>query len=102
VSGGTPAGRHTPGGTSACSVQWFASSISRRAITRAALFAAEHVVIPLAPDLYSLQGLKTLAPTLRRYGVPNGKTERRAAPGRYVTAAGYYDGDRLPERTLHD
>lgn len=37
------------------------------AINRAALISAEHVVIPLAPDLYSLQGLKNLGPTLRRW-----------------------------------
>lgn len=37
------------------------------AINRAALLAAEHVVIPLAPDLYSLQGLRNLGPTLRRW-----------------------------------
>jgi chromosome partitioning protein len=37
------------------------------ALNRAALIAAEHVVIPLAPDLYSLQGLKNLGPTLRRW-----------------------------------
>jgi chromosome partitioning protein len=34
---------------------------------RAALIAAEHVVIPLAPDLFSLQGLRNLGPTLRRW-----------------------------------
>jgi len=37
------------------------------AINRAALVSAEHVVIPLAPDLYSLQGLRNLGPTLRRW-----------------------------------
>ena len=37
------------------------------AMNRAALLAAEHVVIPLAPDLYSLQGLRNLGPTLRRW-----------------------------------
>lgn len=37
------------------------------AINRAALITAEQVVIPLAPDLYSLQGLKNLGPTLRRW-----------------------------------
>lgn len=37
------------------------------ALNRAALIGAEHVVIPLAPDLYSLQGLKNLGPTLRRW-----------------------------------
>ncbi len=37
------------------------------AINRAALIAAEHVVIPLAPDIYSLQGLANLGPTLKRW-----------------------------------
>lgn len=37
------------------------------ALNRAALVAAQHVVIPLAPDLYSLQGLRNLGPTLRRW-----------------------------------
>jgi cellulose biosynthesis protein BcsQ len=35
------------------------------AINRSALIAADHVVSPLAPDLYSLQGLKNLGPTLK-------------------------------------
>ena len=35
------------------------------AINRAALIAADHVVVPVAPDLFSLQGLKNLGPTLR-------------------------------------
>jgi len=35
------------------------------AINRAALLSAEHVVVPLAPDLFSLQGLRNLGPTLR-------------------------------------
>lgn len=37
------------------------------ALNRAVLVAAQHVVIPLAPDLYSLQGLRNLGPTLRRW-----------------------------------
>lgn len=37
------------------------------ALNRAVLVAAETVVIPLAPDLYSLQGLRNLGPTLRRW-----------------------------------
>lgn len=37
------------------------------ALNRAVLVAAEYVVIPLAPDLYSLQGLKNLGPALRRW-----------------------------------
>jgi len=35
------------------------------AINRSALIATDHVVIPLAADLYSLQGLRNLGPTLR-------------------------------------
>jgi hypothetical protein len=35
------------------------------ALNRAALIAASDVVIPLVPDLYSIQGLKTLCPTLQ-------------------------------------
>lgn len=34
------------------------------AINRAALIAASHVVMPLAPGLFSLQGLRNLGPTL--------------------------------------
>lgn len=37
------------------------------AINRAALIAADQVVVPLAPDLFSLQGLKNLGPTLREW-----------------------------------
>ena len=35
------------------------------AINRAALIASDQVCVPLAPDLFSLQGLKNLGPTLR-------------------------------------
>ncbi|WP_017717975.1 ParA family protein [Kamptonema formosum] len=37
------------------------------AINRAALIAADWVVVPLSPDLFSLQGLRNLGPTLRRW-----------------------------------
>ena len=37
------------------------------AINRAALIASDFVVIPLGPDLFSLQGLKNLGPILRRW-----------------------------------
>ncbi len=37
------------------------------AINRAALLAADHLVIPLAADLFSLQGLKNLGPTVREW-----------------------------------
>ena len=37
------------------------------AINRAAIIAASFVVVPLAPDLFSLQGLRNLGPTLREW-----------------------------------
>jgi len=37
------------------------------AINRSALIASDQVVLPLAPDLFSLQGLKNLGPTLREW-----------------------------------
>lgn len=37
------------------------------AINRAALIASDFVVIPLGPDLFSLQGLQNLGPALRRW-----------------------------------
>lgn len=37
------------------------------AINRAAMVACDHVVVPLSPDLYSLQGLRNLGPTLRTW-----------------------------------
>lgn len=37
------------------------------ALNRAALVAADHVVVPLAPDLFSVQGLRNLGPTLRKW-----------------------------------
>jgi chromosome partitioning protein len=39
------------------------------AFNRAALVGADRVVVPLAPDLYSLQGLRNLGPTLRRWRI---------------------------------
>ena len=37
------------------------------ALNRAAIIAADFVVVPLAPDLFSLQGLRNLGPTLREW-----------------------------------
>jgi chromosome partitioning protein len=37
------------------------------AINRAVLISADYVVVPLSPDLFSLQGLKNLGPTIRRW-----------------------------------
>jgi len=39
------------------------------AINRSALIAADYVVIPLAPDLFSVQGLQNLGPALRSWRV---------------------------------
>lgn len=39
------------------------------AINRSALIAADHVVIPLAPDLFSVQGLQNLGPALRAWRI---------------------------------
>ncbi len=35
------------------------------ALNRASLVACDHVIVPLAPDLFSLQGLRNVGPTLR-------------------------------------
>ena len=37
------------------------------AINRAALISADYIVVPLSPDLFSLQGLKNLGPTVLRW-----------------------------------
>jgi chromosome partitioning protein len=37
------------------------------AINRAALIAADFIVVPLAPDLFSLQGLRNLGPSIREW-----------------------------------
>ena len=37
------------------------------AINRSALIASDQICLPLAPDLFSLQGLKNLGPTLREW-----------------------------------
>jgi cellulose biosynthesis protein BcsQ len=37
------------------------------AINRAALLSSDYVIVPLAADLFSLQGLKNLGPTLQRW-----------------------------------
>lgn len=37
------------------------------AINRTALLSSDHVIVPLAPDLFSIQGLGNLGPTLQRW-----------------------------------
>lgn len=65
------------------------------AINRAALIAADYVVVPLSPDLFSLQGLSNLGPTLRRWRQEwqerlekNPAVDLKLPPGR-IQPAGY-------------
>jgi len=51
------------------------------ALNRTTMVAADHLVVPLAPDLYSLQGLRNLGPTLRRWRTEwRERAERNPAP----------------------
>lgn len=65
------------------------------AINRAAMIASQHIVVPLAPDLFSLQGLRNLGPTLRRWRAEwDDRLGRRPAsdlplPSRSMVPAGY-------------
>jgi chromosome partitioning protein len=66
------------------------------AINRSAIIAANYVVFPLAPDLFSLQGLKNLGPTLREWRKEwNDRMARRPSdptldlPSADIRAAGY-------------
>ncbi|MGD0227161.1 MAG: AAA family ATPase [Terriglobia bacterium] len=63
-------------------------------MNRAALLAADHLVIPLAADLFSLQGLKSLGPTVRDWRWQWKKIQSEVSvdfelPGGYMTPAGY-------------
>ena len=65
------------------------------ALNRTALVAASHVVVPMAPDLYSLQGMRNLGPTLRRWRDewderrPRNPTPDLALPAGAMEAVGY-------------
>jgi cellulose biosynthesis protein BcsQ len=65
------------------------------AINRAALIAADHVIIPLAPDLFSMQGLRNLGPTLRRWRtewrerLPKNPAQDLSLPAGTMNPAGY-------------
>ena len=51
------------------------------AINRASLIAADFVVVPLSPDLFSLQGLRNLGPAFRRWrGEWKERIERNPSP----------------------
>lgn len=65
------------------------------AINRAAIIAANFVVFPLAPDLFSLQGLRNIGPTLRDWrGEWRDRLQRSpdpdlSLPSAEMTPAGY-------------
>jgi chromosome partitioning protein len=50
------------------------------AINRSALIASDHVIVPLAPDLYSLQGMRNLGPSLRSWRAEWHKCLQAAPP----------------------
>ncbi|HEX3947954.1 MAG TPA: AAA family ATPase [Acidimicrobiales bacterium] len=55
------------------------------AINRSAMVASDRVVVPLAPDLYSLQGLRNLGPTLVRWRGEWGERKRKyPRPGEWL------------------
>ena len=58
------------------------------AINRASLIGADHIVIPLAPDLFSLQGLKNLGPTLQAWRVGWEDRLNRKKPLEFALPAG--------------
>lgn len=51
------------------------------AINRAALIASDQVCLPLAPDLFSIQGLKNLGPTLREWRAVWSELTKKAPTG---------------------
>jgi len=65
------------------------------AINRAALVACRHIVMPVAPDLFSLQGLRNLGPTVRQWHeeweerIPKNPVLTLGLPTDTMTPAGY-------------
>ncbi len=51
------------------------------ALNRAALLACDQVVLPVAPDLFSLQGLRNAGPTLREWRLDWGTVRERGFAG---------------------
>jgi cellulose biosynthesis protein BcsQ len=59
------------------------------AINRSAMVASDRIVVPLAPDLYSLQGLRNLGPTLVRWRAEWGDRKARSPrPNLWLPAGG--------------
>ncbi len=52
------------------------------ALNRSALLACDHVVLPVAPDLFSLQGLRNVGPTLREWRQDWQTVRERGLPGK--------------------
>lgn len=65
------------------------------AINRAALVACRHVVMPVAPDLFALQGLRNLGPTVRQWHdewaerIPRNPVRSLDLPEEIMSPAGY-------------
>jgi chromosome partitioning protein len=65
------------------------------AINRSVLIASDYIVVPLSPDLFSLQGLKNLGPTVRRWReewqerTPKNPAADLALPKGQMQAVGY-------------
>ena len=61
--------RGMKGAAESSSARWILIDVGPNlgAINRAALLASEYVVVPLGPDLFSLQGLRNLGPSLRSW-----------------------------------
>ncbi|MBN3894435.1 MAG: ParA family protein [Nostoc sp. NOS(2021)] len=67
------------------------------ALNRAALIAADYVVVPLAPDLFSLQGLRNLGPTLRTW---REEWQERLAKKNSSDKKGFATDLQLPDGTM--
>jgi len=65
------------------------------ALNRAALIACDSVVVPLAPDIYSLQGLRNLGPTLTKWRSEWRERLDRQSIARSSAAAGLHATNRL-------
>lgn len=57
-------------------------------LNRAVLTACDHVVLPLAPDLFSIQGLRNVGPMLRTWRTQWAERRRHAHPDVFVPEGG--------------
>lgn len=61
------------------------------AINRSALIATDYVVVPLAADLFSLQGMRNLGPTLRRWRSGWEDRKKQYTQGKFPLPTGAMD-----------